>query len=265
MMTVLTVSMPLLADGEHSRPSEEPDSGAEFSAAEAEEMQQNDVVESKDAQASASNANDQPAPEKKTAAKRKAPAKKQKKAADEEAAVAQEASVSDADAGDEPAPMKKKAAKRKPPAKKQKKGADEDAAEAQEVSADEDMDDEPAPKKKKKAAKPKEPVKPLDPAVPTNTTMPETLEYPRPQAGAVRIASWNVCGINSAAKKVSCGSRLGASAQLTVPSQGMRTYVDAEDADILVITETKMDDPKLGWLNDRYPVSATNAARRLRC
>ena len=35
----------------------------------------------------------------------------------------------------------------------------------------------------------------------------------------------------------------------------MKTYVEAEDADILVLTETKSGEPGIAELSERYPVS----------
>lgn len=39
--------------------------------------------------------------------------------------------------------------------------------------------------------------------------------------------------------------------------QGLKTYVEAEDADILVLTETKSGEPGIAELSERYPVSWT--------
>ncbi|GAA5851294.1 hypothetical protein JCM9279_001095 [Rhodotorula babjevae] len=96
----------------------------------------------------------------------------------------------------------------------------------------EDADDEP---QKKKRAK-KEPVKPLDPSLPTNKTVPDVVEpFPRPAEGCIRISAWNVAGLRASDKK------------------GFSRYVEAEDADVLIVTETKTPAIPLAALDDRYP------------
>ncbi|BGP37979.1 hypothetical protein JCM10449v2_001906 [Rhodotorula kratochvilovae] len=96
-------------------------------------------------------------------------------------------------------------------------------------------EDDDKPKKKKRAKKEKEPVKPLDPTLPTNKTVPEEVApYERPQEGCVRIAAWNVAGLRASEKK------------------GFSRYVEAEDADVLIVTETKTPEIKLPALDDRY-------------
>jgi exonuclease III len=69
-----------------------------------------------------------------------------------------------------------------------------------------------------------------------------------------RIAAWNVCGIKACDKKV---HRLGGSdgSEADGLEQGLKTYVEAEDADILVLTETKSGEPGIAELSERYPVS----------
>ena len=37
--------------------------------------------------------------------------------------------------------------------------------------------------------------------------------------------------------------------------QGMLRYIEAEDADLLILTETKCADPKIKELEERYSVS----------
>ncbi|GAA5905397.1 hypothetical protein JCM5296_003706 [Sporobolomyces johnsonii] len=99
------------------------------------------------------------------------------------------------------------------------------------VSADESEEEKP---KKKKAKK--EPVQPLDDSLPTNTTLPDPLEpFPRPGEGQIRIAAWNVSGLRASEKK------------------GFSKYIEAEDADVVVITETKCEEIELPVLDDRYP------------
>ncbi|KAJ1024078.1 hypothetical protein NDA16_002917 [Ustilago loliicola] len=55
--------------------------------------------------------------------------------------------------------------------------------------------------------------------------MPATLSYPRPTApGAVRMTCWNITSLKSSEPK------------------GMMRYIEAEDADIVVLSETKVND-----------------------
>ncbi|GAA5848667.1 hypothetical protein JCM8547_004590 [Rhodosporidiobolus lusitaniae] len=95
-----------------------------------------------------------------------------------------------------------------------------------------DEDDKP---KKKRAKKAKDPVVPLDPNLPTNLTVPDPLEpFARPAEGAVRVSAFNVAGLRASEKK------------------GFSRYVEAEDADILIVTETKTPEIKLDSLDSRY-------------
>ncbi|OJT08188.1 Exodeoxyribonuclease [Trametes pubescens] len=114
-------------------------------------------------------------------------------------------------------------------------------------------DTEPAPKKRKTAAKPKAaaPAKPkakgkgkaaakdegagVEGAQPTNKVMPVDLKFPAKQEGTIRIATWNICGLAAAQKK------------------GFKYYVEAEDPDVLVLTETKVNnDPVDPALASRF-------------
>ncbi|KAH9946126.1 Endonuclease/exonuclease/phosphatase [Epithele typhae] len=74
-------------------------------------------------------------------------------------------------------------------------------------------------------------------AQPTNKTIPDALAFaPKAASGVLRIAAWNICGLAAAQKK------------------GFGTYVGAEDADVLVLTETKVNDPSVDpALKARYP------------
>ncbi|SAM86267.1 related to exodeoxyribonuclease [Ustilago bromivora] len=64
-----------------------------------------------------------------------------------------------------------------------------------------------------------------DPSLPKNTEMPATLSYPRPTSpGAVRVTCWNITSLKSSEPK------------------GMMRYIEAEDADIIVLSETKVND-----------------------
>ncbi|KAH8116824.1 Endonuclease/exonuclease/phosphatase [Phellopilus nigrolimitatus] len=71
---------------------------------------------------------------------------------------------------------------------------------------------------------------------PTNKVLPVHIEFPEKIAGSIRIASWNVSGLAACQKK------------------GFKFYVEAEDPDVLILTETKMnDEPDLSVLTERYP------------
>lgn len=102
-------------------------------------------------------------------------------------------------------------------------------------SATEDADTppvKPAPVKRKKAvvdsdsaSAPRNPDTLADESLPKNVDIPATLEYPRPASeGHVRIAAWNITSLKSAEPK------------------GMMRYIVAEDADIIVLSETKVND-----------------------
>ncbi|PFH54216.1 hypothetical protein AMATHDRAFT_53084 [Amanita thiersii Skay4041] len=71
---------------------------------------------------------------------------------------------------------------------------------------------------------------------PTNKVLPVHIKFPQRSPGAVRIATWNICGLAASQKK------------------GFRYYVEAEDPDILVLTETKVNDsPVDPALKQRFP------------
>ncbi|PSR75406.1 hypothetical protein PHLCEN_2v9164 [Hermanssonia centrifuga] len=73
-------------------------------------------------------------------------------------------------------------------------------------------------------------------AQPTNKVLPVHIEFPPKASGSWRIATWNICGLAASSKK------------------GFKFYVEAEDADILVLTETKVNnDPADPLLTQRYP------------
>ncbi|PPQ64660.1 hypothetical protein CVT26_002750 [Gymnopilus dilepis] len=59
----------------------------------------------------------------------------------------------------------------------------------------------------------------------TNKVLPVQITLPPKQLGSTRIASWNVSGLAAAEKK------------------GFKFYVEAEDPDILILTETKLNKP----------------------
>ncbi|KAH9934711.1 Endonuclease/exonuclease/phosphatase [Fomitopsis serialis] len=71
---------------------------------------------------------------------------------------------------------------------------------------------------------------------PTNRVMPVQVSFPPREEGRVRIATWNICGLAAAQKK------------------GFKYYVEAEDPDILILTETKVNnEPVDPALTSRFP------------
>ncbi|KDQ60961.1 hypothetical protein JAAARDRAFT_31958 [Jaapia argillacea MUCL 33604] len=73
-------------------------------------------------------------------------------------------------------------------------------------------------------------------AQPTNKVLPEDIVFPAKSPGTVRIVTWNVCGLAVAEKK------------------GFKRYVEAEDPDILILTETKVNnEPVDPSLIKRFP------------
>ncbi|KAK0210872.1 Endonuclease/exonuclease/phosphatase [Desarmillaria ectypa] len=77
---------------------------------------------------------------------------------------------------------------------------------------------------------------PVEGAQPTNKVLPVNISFP-PRKG-LRIAAWNVCGLAASQKK------------------GFKFYVEAEDPDVLVLTETKVNDESVDpALKRRFPHS----------
>ncbi|KAF9013973.1 Endonuclease/exonuclease/phosphatase [Cyathus striatus] len=75
-------------------------------------------------------------------------------------------------------------------------------------------------------------------AQPTNKVLPVHISFPPKTAESTRIATWNVCGLAASQKK------------------GFKHYVDAEDPDIIILTETKVNDvPADPSLKERFPHS----------
>ncbi|KAI0247961.1 Endonuclease/exonuclease/phosphatase [Lactifluus subvellereus] len=103
--------------------------------------------------------------------------------------------------------------------------------------------DDPEPEVSKKTKQAKESVstsaKDTNPAPngqPTNKVLPVKISFPPRAEGTSRIASWNICGLASSQKK------------------GFKYYVEAEDPDILILTETKVnDEPVDPALTTRFP------------
>ncbi|KAF8937909.1 hypothetical protein BGZ58_001934 [Dissophora ornata] len=72
----------------------------------------------------------------------------------------------------------------------------------------------------------------------TNTTMPSSLTLPKTPEGCVKITSWNVSGLNASLKK------------------GFKTYINAEDADVICLQEHKMNQPPMNLVDSKvYPFS----------
>ncbi|KAK0240020.1 Endonuclease/exonuclease/phosphatase [Armillaria nabsnona] len=93
-----------------------------------------------------------------------------------------------------------------------------------------DSDDDATSAKKPKVESP------VEGAQPTNKVLPVNISFP-PRKG-LRIAAWNVCGLAASQKK------------------GFKFYVEAEDPDVLVLTETKVNDESVDpALKARFPHS----------
>lgn len=87
--------------------------------------------------------------------------------------------------------------------------------------------------KKAKVAPKKTVWAPFDPSLPNNKTFPTTFTIPAKPENAIKIASYNVASLPACIKK------------------GFNTYVDAEDADILCVQETKLNQPLSTAVNDK--------------
>ena len=71
-----------------------------------------------------------------------------------------------------------------------------------------------------------------------NKVLPVNISFPARIEGTVRIATWNICGWAASQKKVRRILYLVCS-NLSI-SKGFKYYLEAEDPDILVLTETKV-------------------------
>ncbi|KAF9425667.1 hypothetical protein BGZ94_007321 [Podila epigama] len=73
---------------------------------------------------------------------------------------------------------------------------------------------------------------------PTNLTMPNPLVLPPTPEGCVKLVSWNVSGLNASLKK------------------GFKTYINAENADVICIQEHKVNQPLMNLVDPKtYPFS----------
>ncbi|KAN0076914.1 Endonuclease/exonuclease/phosphatase [Tylopilus felleus] len=71
---------------------------------------------------------------------------------------------------------------------------------------------------------------------PTNKALPVDISFPPRVQGTLRLVTWNVCGLAAAQRK------------------GFKYYVEAEDPDILVLTETKVNnEPVDPVISARFP------------
>lgn len=74
---------------------------------------------------------------------------------------------------------------------------------------------------------------PFDPSLPNNMVFPTKFEIPPKPENAIKIASYNVASLPACIKK------------------GFNTYIDAEDADIVCVQETKVNQPISTAVNDK--------------
>ncbi|KAL1741316.1 Endonuclease/exonuclease/phosphatase [Schizophyllum fasciatum] len=104
--------------------------------------------------------------------------------------------------------------------------------------ADSDSEaDEPKASASKKAKTSKADERPGN-GQPTNKVLPVNIAFPKKHEGCLRIAAWNVCGLATSQKK------------------GFKYYVEAEDPDLLVLTETKANNETVDpSLKERFPHS----------
>lgn len=108
------------------------------------------------------------------------------------------------------------------------------------ASSQEDNDPSPGPsqRKKAKASEDEATEGQSTNGQPTNKVLPVTIQFAPKHEGTLRIATWNICGLAAASKKASQAHL--PELHSDVAFQGFKYYVEAEDADILVLTETKV-------------------------
>ena len=76
---------------------------------------------------------------------------------------------------------------------------------------------------------------------PTNTQLPDEISFPERVPCTKRISAWNICSWASSNKKVGFRQQPRVHGDSQIDGvQGFSRYVEAEDADILVLTETKV-------------------------
>jgi hypothetical protein len=75
-----------------------------------------------------------------------------------------------------------------------------------------------------------------------NKVLPVNISFPARIKGTARIATWNICGWAASHKKV-CQILYVVCSDLSI-SKGFKYYVEAEDPDVLVLSETKVRQAK---------------------
>lgn len=104
-------------------------------------------------------------------------------------------------------------------------------------------DDEGEPQTKK--SKLSSAIPPLENAQPTNKVLPVHISFPPRIPGTLRLATWNVCGLAASQKK------------------GFKYYLEAEDPDILVLTETKVNnEPVDPSIKEKFPYAYWSIAEK---
>ncbi|KAM6500395.1 Endonuclease/exonuclease/phosphatase [Amanita muscaria] len=104
---------------------------------------------------------------------------------------------------------------------------------ADSLATDEEEEED---KKAKKLRTLKQPSQATESTQPTNKVLPVDIKFPPRAQGALRIATWNICSWSASQKK------------------GFKYYVEAEDPDILVLTELKLNTPPVDpKLKERFP------------
>ncbi|KAF8228488.1 hypothetical protein L208DRAFT_243381 [Tricholoma matsutake] len=99
-------------------------------------------------------------------------------------------------------------------------------------------DDEGEPQTKK--SKLSSAIPPLENAQPTNKVLPVHISFPPRIPGTLRLATWNVCGL-----------------------AGFKYYLEAEDPDILVLTETKVNnEPVDPSIKEKFPYAYWSIAEK---
>ncbi|POW03639.1 hypothetical protein PSTT_10941 [Puccinia striiformis] len=102
-----------------------------------------------------------------------------------------------------------------------KRKIEEKPAAVESSNSNKDKSASSSSKPKPAAKKAKGPTVPLHANLPNNKTFPAKLEFTAKKDDTLRISAWNVCGINACEKK------------------GLKTYLMAEDPDIIILSETK--------------------------
>ncbi|EGG07952.1 uncharacterized protein MELLADRAFT_105457 [Melampsora larici-populina 98AG31] len=100
---------------------------------------------------------------------------------------------------------------------------------------DKEEEDTSSAKPTTKTKKAKGPTVPIHADLPNNKAFPSKLQFDPKAEGCIRISAWNVCGVNACDKK------------------GLKTYLQAEDPDIMIMSETKMQaEPDIMHLKHQY-------------